>query len=154
MAKGIYIRKPPIERFHSKYEIDQETGCFNWTGHKIKEYGRLEINGKSIIAHRFSYETFVGPLDPKLEICHNCNNKSCVNPNHLRQDTRSSNHIDMSYVKSHSKQILLVEEVIEIKKALKHYYRGQIKDLAEFYKVNHRTISEIKNGNNWSHIKV
>ena len=51
-------------------------------------------------------------------------------------------------------QILSVEEVIEIKKALKNFYRGQIKDLAHFYKVSERQISHIKNGDRWSHIQI
>ena len=50
----------------------------------------------------------------------------------------------------------LIEELqkVEIKKALKHYYHGQIKDLAHFYKVDPATISMIKSGKRWSHIQI
>lgn len=34
-------------------------------------------------AHRFFYETLVGPIDEGLELHHRCEVKSCVNPNHL-----------------------------------------------------------------------
>jgi len=56
--------------------------------------------------------------------------------------------------KKRYQQILSVEEVIEIKKALQHYYRGQVTDLSHFYKVDKRIISNIKRGNRWSHIQI
>jgi len=144
----------PIERFNQKYIIDENTGCWNWTASKCFGYGLIKINGKMVRAHRFSYEYFVGPLDNSLDICHNCNNPSCVNPKHLRQDTVSSNMIDCLKAKRRYQQILSVEEVIEIKNSLKNYYRGQVTDLAHFYKVDKRVISNIKTGHRWSHISI
>jgi hypothetical protein len=145
----------PIERFNQKYIVNEETGCWEWQDSLDScGYGRLTINNKKISAHRFSYEYFIGPLDSNLVICHQCNNRRCVNFKHLRQDTRSSNMIDMVYAKNQSQQKLSVDEVIEIKKALKHYYRGQCKDLSHFYKVNLKIISNIKQGNRWSHVEV
>jgi hypothetical protein len=154
MAKRLY-NSNPIERFNQKYVVDEETGCWNWVGTISKKgYGSIHINHKEIKAHRFSYEYFVGPLDPKLMICHNCNNRKCCNPEHLRQDTNYSNMIDMVNEGNQRHQKLSVEEVIEIKKALQHYYRGQIKDLAHFYKVDPETIGHIKRGTTWSHINI
>lgn len=149
-------KKEPIDRFNEKYIVDKETGCWNWIACFEKSgYAQFtDKDGKPCRAHRFSYEHFVGPLDNNLEICHECNNKSCVNPRHLRQDTKSSNTIDKIYNKNHCNQILSVEEVIEIKKELKHYYRGKVTELAHFYKVNPCTISDIKTGKRWSHISI
>ena len=144
----------PIIRFNQKYIVDEETNCWNWIASKCLGYGLIKIKGKMMRAHRFSYEYFVGPLDSNLDICHRCNNPSCVNPEHLRQDTVSSNIIDCLYAKRRYGQILSVEEVIEIKKELKNYYRGQCKDLAHFYKVDIRIISNIKQGKRWSHVKI
>jgi hypothetical protein len=152
------IRKSldPKIRFNEKYIIDEETGCWNWQGGLDKDgYGNFRLNtNKQIKAHRFSYETFVGPLIKGFVCCHSCNNRKCVNYNHLRQDTQSSNCIDKSYFRTHAAQVLSIEEVIEIKKALKNYYRGQIKDIAHFYKVNPSTISSIKTGRMWSYIVI
>ena len=146
----------PIERFKTKYVVDPVTGCWNWQGClDEKGYGRFGIlPGKNIKAHRYSYEIFVGKLDNNLKICHSCNNRKCINPEHLRQDTISSNAIDMIYSKNGNFQILSIDEVIEIKKELKHHYRGQCKDLAHFYKVETSTISAIKTGRSWSHVEV
>ena len=154
-SNGRFLPIEPIERFHSKYIINEKTNCWEWQDKLLHNgYGRLQINNKSIKAHRFAYETFVGPLIKGLVIAHNCNNPKCVRPDHLRQDTIQSNSIDMVNINSHPSQKLSVEEVIEIKKSLNNYYRGQIKDLAHFYKVDQRTISSIKRGETWAHIST
>jgi len=145
----------PIERFHSKYIINEETGCWEWQDRLTTYgYGVLQIKGKTIKAHRFSYETFVAPLVEGLVIAHNCNNRKCVNFNHLRQDTYHSNSIDMVNTKKQSSQILSVEEVIAIKKALINPYCGIQRELADLYIVNERTISSINKGYSWSHIVI
>lgn len=144
----------PIERFNTKYVVDPITGCWNWTALLNSHGYGLFRKDKIVSSHRFSYEYYVGPLKEGLVICHNCSNRKCCNPDHLRQDTQKSNQIDMVKIKKQRLQILSVEEVIEIKKALKHYYRGQCKDIAHFYKVNIRTISEIKTGKKWSHVVI
>lgn len=144
----------PIERFKTKYIVDPVTGCWNFTGRLDKRgYGRFRKD-KMIFAHRFSYEYYVGELKDDLVICHNCNNPSCVNPEHLRQDTRSSNNYDMVKIGKHPNQKLSIEEVKQIKKELQHYYRGQCNDLAHFYKVDPMLISQIKRGIVWKHTEV
>jgi len=62
--------------------------------------------------------------------------------------------IDKLKQKVHCNQILSIDEVIEIKKAQQFYYRGQNSDLAHFYKVSDRTISDIKTGKRWGHISI
>ena len=155
MVRG---RKPvePILRFNKKYTIDPETQCWQWIGCKNQHgYGQFRISTNVVMkAHRFAYEYFVSPLDPELEICHNCSNPSCVNPRHLRQDTRSSNMIDMSYAFTNCMQKLSVEQVIEIKKKLQNYHYGLGQELASEYGVDFRTISVIKTGKNWKHLDI
>jgi hypothetical protein len=152
MSRG---RKPidPIERFHAKYIIDEETGCWEWVGYYFNGgYPGINIDKKMTLVHRFSYQTFIGPLIDGLVICHNCNNKKCVNYNHLRQDTQKSNCIDKSYAKTMKSQILTVEQAIEIKNALKNPYYGIQRDLAKKYGLTQQTICDIKKNRHWSHI--
>ncbi len=149
------LNKEPIERFNERYSVNESSGCWEWKYKMFPNgYGRFYVNKKSVKAHRFAYETFVGPLIEGLVIAHNCNNRKCVRPDHLRQDTQKSNMIDMALYGNCKDQVLSVEEVIEIKKQLNNYYKGQIQDIAHFYKVSARLIDYIKRGKRWSHIVI
>ena len=149
-------KREPIERFNEKYIINEDTGCWEYTGHINQSgYGVFRGNdSKWTEAHRFSFEYHKGPIKKGLVCCHSCNNRKCCNPEHLRQDTQSNNLIDMSYQNTNPTQRLTVEDVISIKKAQEQYYRGQNLDLAKLYNVSPVTISSIKRGITWSHISI
>ena len=147
-------KEDPLLKFNRNYTIDSETGCWIYQNIGADGYGRIFIDNKYIKAHRYSFQTFVGPLKEELEICHECNCRSCVRPDHLRQDTASSNSIDRVNFGNNGKQKLSLEQVKEIKLALKNTYYGINKDLAKKYKVHFATISDIKLGNRWSHVTV
>jgi hypothetical protein len=149
------MRKTPLERFNTKYIVDPETHCWLWTDRLNQDgYGYININKETILAHRFSYENFIGPLLQGFIICHNCNNPSCVNPEHLRQDTHSSNAIDKSLIFKHKNQKLNITDVIEIKIALLNPYIGINNDLSKKYNVEPSRISYIRTGRDWSHLKI
>jgi single-strand DNA-binding protein len=95
--------KPLIDRLLAKIEIDQETGCWNWKGCLDRYgYGKIRPAPKTqpIKAHRASYEHYIGPI-PVGEISgftylimHSCDNRRCINPNHLRFGTHHENSQD------------------------------------------------------------
>lgn len=71
-------------------------GCWIWTaGVGNHGYGRLRKrvgdNTIEILAHRYSYERFVGPIPDGLTIDHLCRVRRCVNPMHLEPVTRAEN---------------------------------------------------------------
>lgn len=75
------------QRFENKYEVDEESGCWIWTGYKNGETGQFRINGKTQLAHRVSYEIFIGKIPEESRVIHKCKNQSCVNPDHLITQT-------------------------------------------------------------------
>jgi hypothetical protein len=95
--------KPAIIRFRSKVAYKRtdtarsngrEGICWIWTGHCNKEgYGSFNAGKRKIVlAHRWSYEHFIGPIPDGKEIDHwFCNNPSCVRPSHLRAVTNVEN---------------------------------------------------------------
>lgn len=88
-----------IERFHQKYEIN-ESGCWLWIAGtrpngKGVPYGRHFIDGKSIGAHRFSFEIAHGVIPKGMYVCHKCDMPLCVNPDHLFVGTHHDNMRDM-----------------------------------------------------------
>lgn len=76
-------------KFHSVPKGD----CWIWQAQVPPDgYGRIHVNGKPTLAHRASYEAFVGPIPDGLHIDHLCFTKRCVNPAHLEPVTQAENN--------------------------------------------------------------
>lgn len=68
------------------------TRCWEWQGGKDQNgYGHFSVEGRAIPAHRFAYESRVGPIPRGLVIDHTCRNPSCVRPSHLEPVTPREN---------------------------------------------------------------
>lgn len=78
-------------RFMRKIAIEP-SGCWRWTdAPKDTGYGTISLRRRIVYAHRFSYESFVGPIPDGLVIDHLCRNRRCVNPAHLEPVTNREN---------------------------------------------------------------
>lgn len=75
-----------VLRIHTA-STDEE--CVIWTGALTeKGYGRLEFRGRMYRAHRFAYETYIGPIPEGQELDHRCGVTACVNIRHLQALTQ------------------------------------------------------------------
>lgn len=86
-----------LERFYASVSI-ADTGCVQWNRGKDKDgYGLFRVGSRtdgtrrSVRAHRWSYEKFVGPIPRGLQIDHLCRNRSCVNHEHLEPVSQLEN---------------------------------------------------------------
>jgi hypothetical protein len=72
-------------------ECGHSSECWIWHRTTRDGYGRADCLGKTVQAHRLSYEAYVGPIPEGLEIDHLCCVTDCVNPEHLEPVTRLEN---------------------------------------------------------------
>lgn len=89
------IKDIHVKRFEEKYQVNPETGCWEWTASRNNRgYGVIGFKGEQYLAHRFSYMIFQGAIPEGKLICHHCDNPKCVNPDHLYAGTAKDNRVD------------------------------------------------------------
>lgn len=97
------IRNVPQLRNWSRFDsnIKKTESCWLWIGSKSNKYGRFSINGKRYLAHRLQYYrcNTKDLHNNKILIRHLCNNKSCVNPEHLLSGSYQDNSLDNCKIK-------------------------------------------------------
>lgn len=117
-----------------------------------KPSGHLEVKlGSNPARHRSIHslvaEAFLGPRPSGMEVCHNDSNPANNAVTNLRYDTRRANRIDMVAVGNEGRQIIRVEQVLDIRERLSK--GGTCKQIAKDYGVHPSTISKIKTGRNF-----
>lgn len=137
--------------------VEKTDSCWNWIGAIDKYgYGKIKI-AKNHRSHRYSYELHNNKkLNSSIHILHSCDNRKCVNPDHLKEGTHKDNIMDMVNKNRHLKgsQIgtskLHETDVVEIKKMI--LWNMPIISIANKYNVCESTIGHIKYGRYWKHI--
>jgi hypothetical protein len=155
MPTGHYPRPALPERFDQKWKLDDATGCWLWTGAKVRRTNNYEQpiigtwRSRTENAYRIAWMLYRGPIPDGQHVLHHCDNPICVNPDHLFIGTQKDNMVDM-VLKARNATKLTANRVIAIRQ---RYDAGERpKDLAIEYGVTPTLIVYVGKRKTWRHI--
>lgn len=145
-----------LERWESN--VQKSSGCWEWSGYRDENgYGRLNVDGVPVLAHRLSWTILRHELTPQQHVLHRCDNPPCVRPEHLFLGDQSANVADMWAKKrqrygvsrgmAHGCSKLNDEQVREIRLST-----GPSRITAETYGISGRQVRDIRAGKAWRHL--
>ncbi len=141
-------------RFWKYVDKKSKNECWNWTGTCDQNgYGQFwPYHQKAIGTHRFSWLLHYGDIPDQLWVLHTCDNRKCINPQHLWLGTRQDNMKDMVIKNRQIKcekhpraklTVSQVERILELKGKFSH------RELAGMFNVSHTSIGKIHRSQSW-----
>lgn len=139
--------------------VEKSEDCWLWTGSQVAAgYGVLPIDGKLYFAHRLSYVLANGEIPHGMLVCHSCDNRLCVNPDHLWLGTQLENMRDKArkgragntnpkFGEQHHFSKVTEDDV----RAIRASNESQ-KVLAERFNISKSAVSAIKIRKTWKHL--
>lgn len=147
------------KRFWEKVDKKGIDDCWEWMGGKNKAgYGRFKVRKQDHIrAHRISWILVNGPIPEGLSVLHKCDNRSCVNPNHLFLGTQADNMLDMKtkgrniFGDKHKNAKLKPEDVYKIRELLNLGTKPKL--ISKLFNISRRNVAKIKLGKAWNWLR-
>lgn len=147
--------RPLIDRIMDRVSPEPNSGCWLWTGgtnvwgYGIVSLGRKEDGATS--AHRAMYRVSKGEPG-QLHVCHECDNRLCVNPSHLFLGTQKENCADkmrkgrqQNQAGELSPSAKLTQDAVDDIRSRR--LRGS--EFARLYSVSPQAICDLQKGRTW-----
>lgn len=151
-----------LEKLHAFSVKNEVSGCVEWIKGKTKAgYGQMHVpksgrNGVPVYCHVIAYKEIHGDIPQGMYVLHKCDNRACVNPDHLFLGTHLDNILDMlekrrqpkGQDKTQSK--LRDTDVFGIYE--KHEQGVTMYKMAKDLMVSYSTVYDIVRGKTWKHL--
>lgn len=98
-------------------------GCWEWMGAHSRGRAMFDAGNGMVQASRMSWEMHNGPIPDGIDVCHHCDNGSCVNPSHFFLGTHLDNMADRER-KGRNRIDIAIAAAAEIKRSLTHCKYG------------------------------
>jgi hypothetical protein len=145
-------------RFHGWTITD--SGCWEWNGAQNRNgYGVVYHSGETLVASRAAFRVWKSEEIGELFVCHTCDNRICINPDHLRLGTNADNMRDMVQkgrsnrkpgTKTHNAK--LTDEIVR-EMRLRRLAGEKAVALAEEYGVTAACIVQVCKRRSWKHVE-
>ena len=149
-------------KINEKIEYEIVGDCWECiSGECVKGYMRLCIKYSRVYAHRYMYEMYIlkgNSIPDGLFVLHSCDNKKCINPDHLFLGTKSDNNKDRALKGRSDKGTDRYNSILDENKVklIRLYYELKLKnqiELAEMFNVSQGAIYNVVSRKRWKHIK-
>lgn len=148
-------RQSPMEYF--LFRISKTEDCWNWIGaiDKILGYGTCTSTRSGGKAHRLSWEVHNGKIPDGLFVLHSCDNRRCVNPEHLWLGTQKENQQDAINKNRSSRgerNGMSILKAVDVRRIRSEYsgQRGELTKFAKQYGVTMQAIYLAVHRKNWA----
>lgn len=152
-------RRVVIERLLMYMEISP-SGCWEWQKAVThRGYGYLRLKKRNYTASRLAAWAFSGLEDLHLQVLHKCDNRRCINPQHLFLGTNMDNirdrdakgrHADMKGERN-ARAVLNTENVKDIRRRAAAGEKRR--NIADLHGVTVTTIGDIVTRKRWAHVR-